>query len=162
MILQPGVGPLPTCRGYTHLLTCVDRFTRWPEAIPLSDISAESCAKAFKSTWISRFEVPLQITSDRGRQFTSQLWTAMSKLFGTSLTHTSSYHPQANGLVERFHRHLKSSLMARLSNDQWLKELTLGTSWHPSDTERRFESLVRRVGIRYPANTPMRICRYKQ
>ena len=40
------VGPLPPSRGYTYLLTIVDRFTQWPEAIPLSDISTLTCARA--------------------------------------------------------------------------------------------------------------------
>ena len=43
------VGPLPY--SFRYLLTCVDRFTRWPEAIPL----VETVADAFFSGWIARF-----------------------------------------------------------------------------------------------------------
>ena len=46
------VGPLPPFRGYQYLLTCVDRFTHWPEAFPLTDITAESVATAFVHGWI--------------------------------------------------------------------------------------------------------------
>ena len=103
------VGPLPSSQGYTYLFTIVDRFTRWPEAIPLSDTSASTCARALVSHWISRFGLPGEISSDRGAQFTSKLWTTVSQLLGMKHIRTTSYHPQANGLVERFHRHLKST-----------------------------------------------------
>ena len=43
------VGPLPYSDGFKHLLTCVDRFTRWPEAISLADVRAEAVADAFLS-----------------------------------------------------------------------------------------------------------------
>ena len=72
------VGPLPPSQGYTYLFTIVDRFTRWPEAIPLSDTSASTCAQALVSHWISRFGLPGEISSDRGAQFTSKLWTTVS------------------------------------------------------------------------------------
>ena len=117
------VGPLPPSRGYTYLFTIVDRFTRWPEAIPLSDISAESCARALVNHWISRFGLPSEISSDRGAQFTSKLWQTMATLLGMQHIHTTAYHPQANGLVERFHRHMKSALRARLTGPRWCDEL---------------------------------------
>ena len=79
------VDPLPTSRGYTYLLTILDRTTRWPEAVPLQDITAASCAHAFMTGWVARFGVPLQMTSDRGRQFISPLWSEMSRSLGTRL-----------------------------------------------------------------------------
>ena len=117
------VGPLPTSRGYTYLLTILNRTTRWPEAVPLQDITAASCARAFMTGWVARFGVPLQMTSDRGRQFISSLWSEMARSLGTQLHRTTSYHPQANGMVERFHRSLKASLRARLHDGNWIDEL---------------------------------------
>ena len=64
------VGPLPPSLGFTHLFTVIDRHTRWPEAVPLKDTSATECARALISIWVSRFGVPLHMTSDRGVQFT--------------------------------------------------------------------------------------------
>ena len=72
------VGPLPASHGFTYLLTIVDRFTGWPEAIPLSDISAATCARAFLYHWVSRHGVPSTLASDRGRQFVPELWTKNS------------------------------------------------------------------------------------
>jgi len=117
------VGPLPSSQGFTHLLTVIDRRTRWPEAIPITHTSAVSCARAFVFHWIARFGLPLTITSDRGAQFTSQLWAAVAQLLGMQLHRTTAYHPQSNGLVERFHRSLKASLRARLTSTSWIDEL---------------------------------------
>ena len=64
---------------------------------------------------MARFGVPADISSDRGVQFTSGLWSAMAEVLCPKVHHTSAYHPQSNGLVERFHRHLKMSLRARLT-----------------------------------------------
>ena len=117
------VGPLPPSQGQTHLLTVVDRYTRWPEAIPLKSTDTESCARALIFHWIARFGIPLDITSDRGPQFTSRLWASITKLLGIAHHHTTAYHPQSNGLVERFHRHLKAAMRARLSGPNWVDEL---------------------------------------
>ena len=128
------VGPLPVSENKTYLFTIVDRFTRWPEAIPMEDATAESCARALLRHWISRFGVPDNLISDRGPQFTSSLWDLLNKLLGISASTTTAYHPQANGMVERFHRQLKASLKARLTSPRWMDELPLvllgiRTSW---------------------------------
>ena len=117
------VGPLPPSDGYSYLLTMVDRFTRWCEAVPLSDISAESVARAFVMHWVSRFGVPLTLTTDRGRQFESTLWSTAMHILGIKRTRTTAYHPIANGLVERLHRTLKAAL--RTHTSRWTEALPL-------------------------------------
>uniref|UniRef100_A0A5S6QBJ1 Integrase catalytic domain-containing protein n=1 Tax=Trichuris muris TaxID=70415 RepID=A0A5S6QBJ1_TRIMR len=102
---------------------CHRQIHKVAEAIPLHDTSSLSCGRAFIAQWVARFGVPVNISSDRGAQFTSGLWSAMAQLLGMNLHRTTSYHPQANGLVERFHRHLKSALMARLTGPDWMDEL---------------------------------------
>jgi transposase InsO family protein len=117
------VGPLPVSAGYTHLLTIIDRSSRWPEAVPLSSTTAAACASAFFHHWISRFGVPAVITSDRGVQFTSSLWSTMCTMFAIKHVQTPAYHPQANGAIERLHRRLKDSLRARLASSDWFHHL---------------------------------------
>ena len=117
------VGPLPPSQGYTYLLTIIDRYTRWPEAIPLSSISADVCSKQFLLHWVARYGIPLAITSDRGRQFTSNLWRHMADTLGSKHHFTTSYHPQSNGMIERWHRSLKASLRARLTDPNWMDQL---------------------------------------
>jgi hypothetical protein len=44
-------------------------------------------------------------------------------LLGFNLHHTTSYHPQANGAVERFHRTIKAAMMAHENNLAWTDHL---------------------------------------
>ena len=112
------VGPLPL-----YLPACIDRFTHWPEAFPLTNISAESVAEAFMSGLIARFGTPSTITIDRGRQFESNLWAELTKLLGSKRIRTTAYHPIANGLVEQFHRQLKASLKSYQEPNRWTESL---------------------------------------
>lgn len=111
------VSPLPPLQGFSYLLICVDWTTRWPKAIPLSSVTAESCANAFLSDWVT------QLSLDRGHQFTLALWTALTASRRVMHHHMTAYHLQSNRLVERFYHSPKSSLWARLSCPDWMDEL---------------------------------------
>ncbi|XP_066958093.1 uncharacterized protein [Macrobrachium rosenbergii] len=56
---------------------------------------------------------------DRGPAFLSELWTSLARLLGTTHYSTTTYNPAANGLVERFHRSLQASVMARCTTNNW-------------------------------------------
>ncbi|XP_069798691.1 C4b-binding protein alpha chain-like [Narcine bancroftii] len=83
------VGPLPVSRDTHYLLTVVNWTMRWPEAIPLKDTPAESCARALLANWVTRFSIPAHMTSERG---------TLANLLGIQLHHTTAYHSQAKGL----------------------------------------------------------------
>ena len=77
------------------------------------------------SEWIFRLGVPSVLTSDHGTQFTSSLWKEFSLLLGISHTKTTLFHTQSNGMVERFHCFLKSSLCSKLAGSGWIHHLPL-------------------------------------
>lgn len=118
-------GPLPPSNDKKYILTIVDRFTRWPEAYPMEDMTAKTVAKAFVFEYLPRFGVPQYITTDQGTQFESLLFEQLDHLLGGHRIRTSAYHPCSNGLVERFHRQLKSALKARANTVHWSEELPL-------------------------------------
>ena len=99
------VGPLlVSSDSFSYILTMIDRTTRWSEAVPLKEMTASTCSAAFMSSRVARFGVPATLTSDRGTQFSSATWQQLCARLGIQHIMTNSYHPQANGIVERVHR----------------------------------------------------------
>ena len=102
----------------------VDRFSRWPDVIPLMDIQAQTIVDAFLSGWVSRFGICSTVTTYRGAQFQSSLFQSLLSQLGITRIRTTSYHQSSNGIVERLHRTLKTSLKCHNSAD-WMGVLPL-------------------------------------
>ena len=132
------VGPLPvTSDSFSYILTMINRTTRWLEAVPLKEMSARACTAAFMASWVARFGVPATLTSDRGTQFSSASWQQLCARLGIQHIMTTSYHPQAYGMVERVHRQLKDALPAREAGAEWPEHLLwvlLGLRAAPKET----------------------------
>ena len=107
---------MPISNGFNHLLTFVDRFSRWPIVIPLANISAESGIDALAQHWIFSYGVPCAITTNRGSQFMSAIWTQLLSAWGIKALTITAYHLEANGMVERLQRLLEESLNATYSD----------------------------------------------
>ena len=104
------VGPLPRSRsGNRFILVICDYATRYPEAVPLRTIDAENIAEELIK-FFSRVGIPKEILTDQGSNFVSQLLTEIYRLLHIHPIRTTPYHPQTDGLVERFNKTLKSLL----------------------------------------------------
>ena len=102
------VGPLPrTSSGKKYLLTIMDVTTRYPEAIPTSSSQAKPVMKQLLG-FFTRYGFPREVQSDRGVNFTSNLFKTTFKELGVSQILSSAYHPQTQGSLERHHQTLKS------------------------------------------------------
>ena len=100
-------GPLPvTPRGNRYVLVVGDYFTKWIEAIPVPNQTAETLARAILEHYITKFGVPLSLHTDQGRSFESALWKELCTILGMKKTRTTPYRPQSDGYIERFNRTL--------------------------------------------------------
>ena len=97
-------GTLPQSNNHKYLLTCIDRFTRKPEAIVIPDITAKTITSAFVTRWTFTFGIPSTVTTDRGSKFEPHIFNLVNALLGSKWTCTTACHPCAKGLVECFHR----------------------------------------------------------
>lgn len=112
------LGPLPTSgRGNKYILVIADYFTRWVEAYALPEQTAETVAHTIVHEFVCRFGTPLEIHSDQGRNFESALFREVCRLLEITKTRSSPYHPQSNGLVERFNRTLASMIRCQIENN---------------------------------------------
>ncbi|XP_076867126.1 nuclear GTPase SLIP-GC-like isoform X1 [Brachyhypopomus gauderio] len=120
--------PFPvTESGNRYVLVAMDYFTKWPEAYEVPDQSAITTAETLLHEFFCRFGIPEVLHSDQGRNFESDVMTEVCRLLGVHRTRTTPFHPQGDGLVERFNRTLTTQLaMATQENQRdWDKQLPL-------------------------------------
>ncbi|KAL1251468.1 hypothetical protein QQF64_019264 [Cirrhinus molitorella] len=112
------VGPLPkSARGHEHVLVVVDYATRYPEAVPLRKATAKAIAQEL-FLLASRVGIPKEILTDQGTPFMSRLMADLCRLLGVKQLRTTVYHPQTDGLVERFNQTLKQMLRRVAAEDR--------------------------------------------
>ena len=115
------VGELPRgTTGYRYILTIVDYATRYPEAIPLRSTSSKAIADALIH-YFSRVSIPDEIVSDQGSNFMSKLMAQLYEQLGITKIKTSVYHPEGNGLVERYNGTMKFVRERVQTWDKYLK-----------------------------------------
>ena len=118
MVSMDVVGPLPVSeQGNKYIITMMDMFSRWPAAYPAADMTAETVVRCIKQ-FGGDFGYPEAVLTDRGTNFASQVFAKACKALRINHVMTSSYRPQTNGMLERFHYTLKSGL-ATYPVDDW-------------------------------------------
>lgn len=105
------LGPLPTSEaGNKYLLLVADYFTKWPEAYALPNQEATTVAEVLVKEYVCRYGVPMELHSDQGRNFESNIFQEMCAMLGIHKTRTTPLHPQSDGMVERLNRTLEAQL----------------------------------------------------
>ncbi len=134
------LGPLPESDdGKKYILIIGCYFTKWKEAFAMPNMEAATVADILVNEWISRYGIPRQIHADQGRQFESQLFQQLCERFKIDKTRTTPFHPQSDGMIERFNRTLEEMLSKVVAATQtdWDLHLSLAmlayrTSTHES------------------------------
>ena len=121
------MGPLPiTPRKNRYVLVITDHFTKWVEIFPIPDQTAVTCANILLNEIIARFGTPLDLHSDQGRNFESEIFSELCRLLEIRKTRTSARHPQCNGQVERFNKTMIKMIKSYLRGEQTNWDLNLG------------------------------------
>src|SRR6201990_2098910 len=108
---------MSSCKNYKYLLTLIDRFSRYLFAFPLKNIETSTIVETITREFLPISGVVGTYVSDRGGQFTSDLFKSVCEELGSRHNFTSAYTPQSNGLIENSHRTLLRSLRAMLSDE---------------------------------------------
>ena len=112
-------------KGNRYLLVIEDAFTKWIECFPMANQKTETINELLVETF-SRIGTPEFLHSDQGRNFESHLLKETCHSLGIKKTHTTSYHPQGNAIVERSNRTILQMLRCYVDgNGDWEKYLYL-------------------------------------
>ncbi|KAI2655590.1 Transposon Tf2-6 polyprotein [Labeo rohita] len=118
---------LPTSQGNNTILTIVDRFSKAAHFVALPKLpTARETADLLVQHVFRLHGIPLDIVSDRGPQFTSQVWKAFCHALGATVSLSSGFHPQSNGQAERVNQELEAALRCVAMNNpsSWSSHLT--------------------------------------
>ena len=116
------VGPLPkTKNGNLYIVVATEYLTKWPEARAIPDAKASSVISFFYEDIICRHGCPKEILTDRGTHFVNEMLDSLCSKLGVKHRLSTAYHPQTNGLVERFNKTLCETLakFANENKDDW-------------------------------------------
>lgn len=102
---------LPPPHDHVHILTCENRFSRWPQFMPVPCPTSEKAADAVLACRVSKFGLPTKVTTDRGSHV-DRAFSHLIQTLGCQQIRISAYQWRANGLVGRFHWQLKATLWA--------------------------------------------------
>ena len=119
---------LPQSQGYDSILVCVCRRRKQAHFIPCKEtINAVETATLFLSTVYKLHGLPVDIVSDRGPQFRSAFWKALTSALGITLKLSTAYHPQTDGQTERVNQTLEQYLRCFINyqQDNWIQYLPL-------------------------------------
>ena len=113
------LGPLKqTINGNKYILVFTDYLTRWPEAFAIKNREAKTIAKVFINEIVSRHSAPKILLSDQAKEFMSKLIEEISSYLTINKINTTAYHPQCNGLTERFNATLCQVLSTYTNENQ--------------------------------------------
>eukprot|EP00731_Ephydatia_muelleri_P015595 Em0009g19a len=119
-----------TSQGNRYVVVFQDFLTKWPMVYPVPDQKTERIVKLLTEEIVPFFGVPEALLTDRGTNLLSHLMLDVCKLLGIKKLNTTAYHPQCDGMVERFNRTLKTMLrkQAAVFGNQWDRYLS-GVLW---------------------------------
>ena len=120
-------GPLPEFNGFKYLLVIIDVYSKYPFVFPTRNMETSTVMEKFTEIF-AMYGYPDAILSDRGTNFESEAFQTFCKKRSIKKLRTTSYHPEGNGICERFNRTIKQLIFAlltsrELSRNQWSKVL---------------------------------------
>ena len=129
MVAVDVVGPFPiTARGNEYILVETDYFTKWPEAYAITSREAETIARMLVD-FVSRHGIPEVLLFDQGRNFEASIMTKLCEYLHIEKRRTTPYHPQCDGLVERFNRTLETMLSIYVADNHKDWDLHIADYW---------------------------------